>query len=114
MKNNNFEIVNARIASASLYYEERIDGLTSFIQLDYGDSSCQGFGGLLLSKDSNPSKTAGYFILKVLSIAGAEDWRGLSGCVVRVKRENSYNGRVIAIGHIMKDIWYSLDEPAPQ
>lgn len=80
------EIVNARITSASLYLEEKVDGLTSFLNLDYGKNGGIGFGGCLLCREKQPSILAGHFVIKILSVTEAKDWKNVVGSFIRVKR----------------------------
>ena len=47
---------------------------------------------------------AGYFIARVLEIAGVDKWSRLPGCIVRavVERDTS----IVAIGHALKNNWF--------
>lgn len=101
------EIKNAIIQAASLSTGER-GFLDCSLTLDYG-FSCQGFGGyvLYLPKSYTHHKlesVAGHFIFRVMEVAGVSDWKEVIGKPVRVKCEFS---RVHAIGHIIKDDWFS-------
>lgn len=99
------ETKNAVIKSARFDTER---GLSAWIDLDYGDSGGQGFGGYLLYAPEgwaahNAANYAGHFIYRVLEVAGATDWAKLPGRTVRVRAEHS---KVHAIGHIVKDDWF--------
>lgn len=101
---------NAVIEKASLSIEE-IGLLSSYIYLDYGGSG-QGFGGyaLYLPKDythHTKESLAGHWIYRVLEIAGVENWEDLPGKTVRVRA--TYD-KVHAIGHIIKDDWFTPSE----
>lgn len=97
---------NAVISGASFDLER---GLSAWVQLDYGDSGSQGFGGYLLyapegwKAHKSGGNYAGHFIYRVLTIAGASDWSKLVGRTVRARCDHS---KVYAIGHIVKDDWF--------
>lgn len=99
------ESKNAVIRKA---YFDTERGLSAWLDLDYG-GSCQGFGGYMLylprdwTHHDNQANYAGHFIYRVLEIAEVGDWAKLAGRTVRVKAEN---GKVHAIGHIIKDDWF--------
>lgn len=106
------EIKNAVIESVSLSCSDH-GVLDSWIQLDYGGGSGQGFSGydLYLPKSythHKPLSHAGHFIFRVMEVAGVEDWDKLRGKTVRARVED---GVIRAIGHIVKDDWFcpSLD-----
>lgn len=108
-------IQNAIISSASLSTEDR-GLLTAWIYLDYG-GSCQGFGGYSLhlpesfKHHSKESGYAGHFIFRSMQIAGVERWENMTGKTIRVKlTQEGLGGRIIAIGHIVKDDWFCPEE----
>jgi hypothetical protein len=93
------EIVNARIKGTFLGYEDH--GIfTSDITLDYG-SSFQSFGGWSI-KGEHTSR----WIESILTVLELNSWEELENSLIRVKREKSYNGKIIAIGHVLKDSWF--------
>lgn len=101
------EIKNAVIESATLGFGDR-GFLDCWLMLDYGGTG-QGFGGycLYLPKpfDHHELKSsAGHHIFRVLQIAGVEKWSDLVGRTIRVRIEN---GLIEAVGHIVKDDWFS-------
>jgi hypothetical protein len=101
------EIKNAVIKSARLDMGER-GLLTAWLDLDYGGSG-QGFGGhcLYLPKSFTHHELksfAGHFIFRCMEIGGVEEWSNLIGKTIRVK---SNHCAVEAIGHIVKDDWFS-------
>lgn len=101
-------IVNAVIKSARITNEEH-GCLTAWIDLDYGGSG-QGFGGFVLysgNSGDSPLNYGGYFIDSVLRIAGVSRWDALVGKTVRAKQTH---GSVKAIGHIVKDEWFTPSE----
>lgn len=102
------EVRNAIITSADISSGNH-GILDASLMLDYGGSG-QGFGGwaLYLPKDfrhaSDAPNFAGHFIWRVLEIAGVDEWSRLVGKCVRVRQEHS---KVHAIGHIVKDDWFT-------
>ncbi len=109
--NEEFEIKNAIINSTKLGTGDR-GFLDAWLYLDYGDSGGQGFGGFVLQvpKSFDHWKlegVAGHFIMRVLEIAGVEYWDQLKGKTIRVKANHS---SINAIGHIVKDDWFSPSE----
>lgn len=104
------EIVNAKISRAFLGYEDH-GILTIFLTLDYGGSG-QAFGGYALDKYDGVEKKrvahagCGAFVAGVLRVTECDSWEKIVGKLVRVERESSYNGRVLGIGHPLKDEWF--------
>lgn len=99
MIENNAIIVSARITT------EDHGLLSAWLMLDFG-SSGQRFGGYNLFTPNNdiyPQNFAGLFIWRCLEIADVERWEDLVGKTIRVRRDD---GRIHAIGHIVKDNWF--------
>jgi len=104
------ETKNAVIAGVVLAKEDH-GLLTAWLQLDYGGTR-QGFGGYCLYVPKRPTigKTgnfSGHFIWRCMEIAGVMDWDKLKGKTIRVKCDHN---KVYAIGHIVKDDWFSPEE----
>jgi hypothetical protein len=102
-----YETVNAVIESADITNDDH-GLLSAWLTLDYGGCG-QGFGGysLYLPKSFTHhtlESPAGHFIFRVMEIAGVNHWRDLPGKTIRVKKSFS---EVFAIGHIIKDDWFS-------
>jgi hypothetical protein len=89
--------------------------LTAWLHLDYGDGGHQGFGGFALylpkgyANHTNKGDFAGHFIFRCMEIAGVENWEKVKGKSIRVKYEGGTGcgSNIIAIGHIVKDDWFS-------
>lgn len=100
---------NAVIESATITNEDH-GLLSAWITLDYGGSG-QDFGGysLYLPKSlkhhKNQPNFAGHFIWRVMEVAGVSEWSQLKGKTIRVRKEDEW-GRIISIGHIVKDDWF--------
>jgi hypothetical protein len=105
------EIKNAIIESTTIDMGER-SLLTAWLHLDYG-GSCQGFGGysLYLPKSyahfTENGDFAGHFLFRCMEIAGVESWEKMKSKTVRVKL---CDGKIEAIGHIVKDDWFNPSE----
>lgn len=97
---NDTGIKNAKIDGTELGITDR--GESFWIQLDYGDSSHQGFGGYRLG-----GKFTNYVILGILNAVGADSWEKLKGTPVRAKVED---GMVRAIGHYLDEKWFDPRE----
>jgi hypothetical protein len=98
-------IVNAVIESAELSVERGF--LTGNIMLDYGNGGHQGTGAFGLYSAKHGHDCGGLFVFRVLQVAGAEEWGRLRGRPVRVRIEG---GLVSAVGHYLKDDWFSPHE----
>jgi len=114
----NIEIKNAIIESVSLTNDDH-GCLSMWLHLDYGDGTHQGFGGyaLYLPKSfthHNILSTAGHFIFRCMEIADVVDYEKMKGKSIRVKSDKSigmgFGGKIIAIGHIVKDDWFNPSE----
>ena len=111
-------VINATISSAVIDKERGL--LTSWLHLDYDDTS-QSFGGfaLYLPKDwkhsTNQQNYAGHFISRCMEIAGVTYWAKMSGTNIRVKLDgDDFNAKIVAIGHIIKDVWFDPVEEFKQ
>ena len=111
---------NAVIESTSLQLDREVF-LSAWLHLDYGNGAHQGFGGYVLGgtpeakagdHKSQPNLAAEW-IVSILLVAGVSKWSDLPGKTIRVRREGSegdWSGDVIAIGHIVKDLWFNPKE----
>mgnify|MGYP001816557703 FL=1 len=103
-------ISNAVITEYSLTFSRGFI-LDLSIYLDYGDFQ-QGFGGFALHKADTPldpkgGNYAGYYITRVMQIAGVENLKDVVGKTIRVDHGPD---RIYSIGHIIKDDWFNPDE----
>ena len=104
-------VKNAVIESAVLDIGDR-GFLTALITLDYGDCGHQCFGQYALYlpktfKHHNLNSVAGHFIYRVMMVAGVDKWHELVGRTIRVSASHS---GISAIGHIVKDDWFTPSE----
>jgi hypothetical protein len=112
------EIVNAVVESATLHLERGF-ALVSWLQLNYGGTS-QGFGGYVLGGTGDAKTPAAQhgqqpnlcaeWVVSCLRAAGVDNWKDIPGKVVRVRREAGWNGRIVGIGHAIKDDCWFLPE----
>lgn len=110
MKKEDVEIKNAVIDSAIISNDDR-GFLDCWLMLDYGGSG-QGFGGYVLYLPKSFSKHevksfAGHHIHRCMEVAGVGKFHELKGKTIRVR---VVDGRIEAIGHIVKDDWYCPKE----
>lgn len=103
---------NAMIHRADIYIEDH-GILTAFLDLEF-DGSAQGFGGYgfdwVPKKERRYSQNCALFIRRVLDTVGKRSWDKLPGTAVRVKREDGWGSRIVAIGHITKNQWFNPQE----
>jgi len=100
------EIENAVIQTATLT-TETYGCLTGWLNLEFGKFS-QGFGGTILQVPQSSDhwtlgSPAGHWIMRIMEIAGVENWKDLPGKTIRVIRKDN---RITAVGHIVEDDWF--------
>jgi hypothetical protein len=97
------DIYNGKITDTELglFYEGRV--WSADIVLAYGDRGyINRFGGWnLVGNDMYK------FVSKLLAALRIELWEQLKGTFVRVRVENE---KIVAIGHIIEDRWFALEE----
>ncbi len=107
------EILNAKIESTRLGREDH-GIMTIWLQLDFGDSSHQGWGGYALDKHDGdariPHVSLAKHITKILDTVGVDSWEDLNGEYIRIKRESGWNGKILAIGNLLKDEWFNPED----
>lgn len=79
--------------------------LTLYLRLDYGDGRHQGFGGYPIEKN------AGFWLTRLFETFEIREWSELKGKNIRVILTNdSLDGQILGIGHIIKDKWFMPKE----
>lgn len=76
------------------------------IEVDYG-GCFQAFGVYEIYSENTKEDYTGRFLERCMEVAGSDSWSGMNGKPVRVKRED---GLIKALGHYLKDDWYSPRE----
>ncbi len=91
--------------------------LTLWIGLDYGDGGHQGFGGFVLGRSdlersAKDPNCCGYYVSRLMEIAGVDDLNNAVGRCVRVRGKSLTIGdsQPVAIGHIVKNDWFNPTE----
>jgi hypothetical protein len=112
------EIINAQIEDTMLGNEDH--GILTFYLFLKFDGSGQGFGGYALSTyDKEKKRRVGHAfgtdcILQILDVLKARKWEELRGKYVRVKRDAGWSGKIRAIGHIVEDKWFNIEDLAKE
>ena len=103
-------ITNAKISSTMLGIEDH--GIMTFSLSMSFDSCGQGFGGYALDGKAGKIGHAKSIlaIRKILETVGVNKWEDLEGQLVRIKKDSEYNGPIRAIGHIMEDNWFDIQQ----
>ena len=113
MSTTETEIVNAEVTDPSIRYDRGVF-LTGWVFLNY-DTGAQGFGGYVLgtkpgekarAESANATGLLAAWVNGIMTVCDVDDYAKAHGRPVRVKREARWNGRIIAIGHFTKDIWF--------
>lgn len=105
------DILNAQITSTEL--GEYHGCLTVHLIVEGNGWGC-GYGGYVLDRwCAEPGRYEsrdGYgAIIELMKTVGVESWEELKGKYIRVKLNEPF-GRVIAIGNLLKDKWFSFKE----
>jgi hypothetical protein len=94
------KITNACISETRLGY-----GLDGCLTFELFAAPCERiFGGWRLDPCCRPSILTGAYISAILHIAEVTHWEDLKGKYVRIARRK---GKIVAIGHILKDSWFA-------
>ena len=105
------EIINGKITGTKLGEDHGC--LTAGLTIEGNGWGC-GFGGYCLDHwfagigEHNSSDGYGA-IIELMKTLEVESWEDLNGRYVRVETEG-WGGRVLRIGHLMKDKWFSFKE----
>lgn len=108
-------IINAKIGYTTLGVEDH--GIMTFMLGLETDGSGQGMGGYALDSWSKEhEKRVGHpdsimMIRDIIETVGVSNWEDLKGEYVRMVREDdSWNSRIIGIGHIVEDKWFYFSD----
>ena len=103
-------VTNAKISSTMLGIEDH--GIMTFsLMMDMGGTG-QGFGGYALDGRAGQvghSKSI-QAIRKILETVDVMRWEDLQGKLVRIRKDSEWNGPIKAIGHIIEDKWFDIEE----
>lgn len=111
------KIQNAQIKSVRIGYERGVF-LTVWVHVSHEDGA-QGFGGYVLGADPTSSAKAvagnetgllASWVNGILKASDVEDISKAEGKVIRIKREDGFSGKILAIGHAVKDYWFCPEE----
>lgn len=103
--------MNARIESVSLQLDRGVF-LCGWLQLSRADGTSQGFGGYVLGgmpeaaagRHAEQPNLAAAWCVAVMRAADVENYVEAAGKIVRIRIDQpGFNGRIIAIGHALKD-----------
>ena len=108
---NMTEILNAKITSTKLGEEHGCLTADLFVE---GEGWACAFGGYCLDhwfeEVGEYSSSDGYgAIIELMKTLEVESWEELKGKYVRVEIEK-WGGKIIKIGHLMKDKWFSFKD----
>ena len=106
------KIENAKITGTKLH--EMHGCLTADIFLEGNGWGC-AFGGYCLdhwfADVGEHTSTDGYgAIIELMKTLDVTSWEDLKGQHVRVESENGWGGKILRIGHLIKNQWFSWDE----
>nr|DAH39584.1 MAG TPA: hypothetical protein [Caudoviricetes sp.] len=106
------EILNAQIVSTKLGEDHGC--LTANLSIKGAGWGCT-FGGYCLdhwcAKVGEYHSSDGYgAIVELMKTLGVESWEELKGKYVRVEIETYASGKILKIGHFMKNQWFSFKE----
>lgn len=109
----NTTIENGKITGTMLGTEDH-GILTFYIYIEFESGGC-AFGGYTLDghDEKTKSRTATGIglqaIVEVMKCAGVSRWEDLKGTYIRCEHEG-WGGKIIRIGNLIKDQWFSLEE----
>lgn len=102
------EILNAKITNTRLGKE--YEYFTAELTIEGNSWRCV-FGGCCLDRWSGYSFADGYgAIIELMKTLEVEAWEELKGQYIRVEFEGAGCGKIVRIGHLMKDQWFSFKE----
>jgi len=107
------EIRNAQITSTMLGVEDH-GILTCYLVCEWQGTGC-GFGGYALNQyDASLKKRiadghAAQAIPEIMSVVGVSKWEDLPGKYIRIA-ETGLGGKIVKIGNLIEDKWFSFEE----
>ena len=121
--NEEIVITNAKIDDVKIGFDRGVF-LTIWLYLDYGGTH-QGYGGYVFNEpirdadDKFLGREAtgpefGIAVQNIMKTFDVEDFSKLVGQVIRVKREDEWSGTILAVGHALKEQWFSFQELWPK
>ena len=104
------EIRNATVAKVFIGFQDH-GFLTIMLHLDYG-SSGQGFGGYVLGTHGKQTTVphCGEWIRCLLELFEVDDFADIKGKSCRAAIDGDGFGKVLRIGHFLKDKWFDPEE----
>ena len=112
---DNTIILNVKIESTTLGIEDH--GFMTFWLNLIWEGSGQGFGGYAIGEATEKNRGVSHSglrcgiecIRKILETAGVSQWEKLPGKYLRIKTRG-HNGKIFAIGNIINDKWFDIEE----
>lgn len=108
------ETFNAKITGTILENKDR-GILTLWISLEF-DGGGQGYGGYALDQwDEKKKERIGtdygcQCIINLLNTFDVINWSKLENIYCRVEREEGWSGKILRIGHVVEDRWFSFED----
>lgn len=108
-------IFNAEITGTKLYFEDH--GCLTFDIFTEHERGCQSFGGYCVGYGNTNYKSIDEItgtkkgteaMARIMWVVGSDSWEGLKGMHCRIKWDDRQ--RICAIGNIIKDRWFDLQE----
>jgi hypothetical protein len=120
MRTDEIEIKNAKITATSLGLEDH--GIfTANLCLEFDGGGCWFGGWALDDKPVEPMakgeagrrRGTAYgldAIMLLLRVLGVSKWEDVKGQFVRARLVGGWGGKVEAVGHLMRDDWFTFDD----
>lgn len=108
------KIVNAKIIDTMLGFEGH--NIMTFMLTFEMEGCGQGYGGYALDKwDEAKKRRIGSaigteVIMRILKTIGVDEWERLKGQYVRLQYEEPGYGKILSVGHIIKDQWFNMPD----
>ena len=115
-------ITNAKIDDVRIGFDRGVF-LSIWLFLDYGGTH-QGYGGYCFNSPNPDDKFLsdrvvegpefGIAVQNIMRTFEVEDFSKLVGQIIRVERIDEWSGEVLAVGHALKDKWFSFQKLWPK